>query len=119
MKTVQHKYRMHNAIGVNFDKAIIKAVDEGLSVLGEVSKQSLYLYLERFYGIQREEIPVKITDFVKALEEIFGLGSKLLLLHIMKSLHRQLGMHVTLCSENLDFVEYVRAKEVAAREFIH
>lgn len=119
MKTVQHKYRRRGAVNISFDKAVIDAVDEGLSVLGESAKRSLYFYLERFYNIKKEEIPVKITDFVEALEKIFGVGSNLLLLQVMKSLHRRFRAQIKLCDSNLDFVKYVRAKEAVAAEITH
>lgn len=118
MKTVQQRYRK-SAVNISFNKAVIDAVDEGLSILGESVKRSLYLYLERFYNIQKEEIPVKITDFVEALEEIFGLGSNLLLLQIMKSLHRRFRAQIKLCDSSLDFVKYVKAKEAVVTEITY
>jgi hypothetical protein len=75
-----------------YKRIFIEAVDEGLSILGESAKQSTYFYLEKLYGIKRSDIPFKVEEFVEALRQIFSLGSKIILVEIMKRLHEKLEL---------------------------
>jgi hypothetical protein len=68
------------------------AIDEALSSLGESVKTSIYFHLEKAYGIRRCEIPLRINDFSKALERIFGIGAKHLEILFMKHLHARAGV---------------------------
>lgn len=56
----------------DFEKLLLEAVDEGLSSLGEPSKQAIYFHLEKGFNIKKQEIPYKITTFAKAVEKILG-----------------------------------------------
>jgi hypothetical protein len=67
----------------------MEAVDEGLSMLGDSAKQSIYFHIEKMYGIRRNDIPSKTEEFAEALQHIFGLGSKVILIEIMKKLHEK------------------------------
>lgn len=60
-----------------FDKLLLAAVDEGLSILGESSKKAIYFHLERNFGIKKDEIPSKVEVFSEALEQIFRAGRQL------------------------------------------
>jgi len=71
------------------EKIFMEAVDEGLSMLGESAKQSTYFYIEKIYGIRRKDIPFMIEEFAEALQNIFGLGSKIILIEIMRKLHEK------------------------------
>ena len=53
-------------------KLLLEAVDEGLSLLGESTKQVTYSCLEKSFNIKKQEIPNKIKDFSHAIKEIFG-----------------------------------------------
>jgi len=39
---------------VRYEKVFIEAVDDGLSILGESAKKSVYFHLERIYGIKKK-----------------------------------------------------------------
>lgn len=92
----------------NFEKLLLEAVDEGLSSLGESSKQAIYFHLEKGFNIKKQEIPFKIEAFASAIEKIFGLGANFLEILIMKRLYEKLG-GVFEWEEPTDFVfaEYV------------
>jgi len=45
--------------------------------------------LKKMYGIRRNDIPSKTEEFAEALQHIFGLGSKVILIEIMKKLHEK------------------------------
>jgi len=75
----------------NFDQLLLDAIDEGLSGLGKAGKDSIYIHLEGFFNIRKQEIPNKIDAFSNALHRIFGLGSRHLEILIMKNLYEKIG----------------------------
>ena len=66
---------------------LLEAIDEALSSLGETPKKAIYYQLEMAFNIKTKEIPNKIDDFSRALEQIFGLGARHLEILFMKNLH--------------------------------
>lgn len=98
-----------------FDKLLLEAVDEGLSSLGESSKQAIYFHLAKSFNVKRNAIPFEIVAFAEAIEKIFGLGANFLEVLIMKRLHEKIGV-VFDWNESKKFVlaEYVMA---AKRKF--
>jgi hypothetical protein len=97
---------------LSFDKILLVAIDEALSSLGDSVKASIYFHLEKTYGIKRCEIPLRINDFSKALEKIFGIGAKHLEILFMKHLHVRAGVTCEWpsCKRNspeVTFQEYV------------
>jgi hypothetical protein len=100
----------------NFEKLLLEAIDEGLSSLGESSKQAIYLHLEKRFKIKKHEIPHKIEAFADVIEKIFGLGANFLEILIMKQLHEKCGQSFKWPeSKELTFIEYVA---VAKRSFV-
>jgi hypothetical protein len=91
----------------NFQKTLLTAVEEGLSTLGDSSKQAILFHLENSFKIKREEIPTNLTEFKKALEKIFGPGSPYIEKLILKRLHDKLKLEFE-NSENLDFLNSVK-----------
>jgi hypothetical protein len=75
----------------DFEKVVTEAVDEGLSSLGDSSKQAIYFHLEKSFNIKRQEIPNRIEDFTNALEKIFGLGANFLEILIEERLNEKTG----------------------------
>jgi hypothetical protein len=68
---------------MSFEELLLEAIDEGFSWLGESEKQTIYFYLEKKYKISKRDIPFRIEDFAEAIEDIFGLGAKLLEIRII------------------------------------
>jgi len=94
----------------NFERLLLEAVDEGLSSLGESSRQAIYFHLEKSFNIKKREIPIKIEDFTEAIEQIFDCGADFLEILIMKRLHEKVKGKLELSnSENFAFIEYVTA----------
>jgi len=54
------------------EKRIMQCVDDGLEVLGDGGKKAVYYYLEKNFGLKREEIPKKPEMFRKGLNFMFG-----------------------------------------------
>jgi len=94
-----------------FNLVMLEAVDEALSFLGESAKRAIYYHLEEKFKIRREEIPIKIDDFAEAIEEIFGMGAKIIEMQIMKSLYKKVGRNFKYVSKEKDllFTAYLKA----------
>jgi len=94
----------------DFDKLLLEAIDEGLSSLGESSKQAIYSRLEQNFNIDKKEIPYRIKDFAGAIEKIFGLGGNVIEITIMERLYEKVGRDIRWRgSEDLTFTKYVAA----------
>lgn len=102
-----------NVVNEKFRGFLLEAVDEGLSSLGESSKQAFYCLLEMQFGVKKFEIPDKIEEFADAVEKIFGEGSSLLEILIMKRIHAKVGNALKYYpnKDKLLFREYIRAHE--------
>ena len=91
-----------------FENLLLDAVDQGLSSLGESSKQAIYFHLEKTYGVKKQNIPQNIEAFSSALEKIFGPGSKFIETLVSKGLCEKAGLNTKDDSiKNLSFVETV------------
>lgn len=100
----------------DFEKLLLEAIDEGLSSLGESSKQAIYYHLEKSFNLKKQEIPYSIEAFANAIEKIFGLGANFLEILIMKRLYEKMGRNFKLrTSKDLEFVEYIT---VARQSFL-
>ena len=99
---------MHNH---SFENFLRDAVDEVFSTLGDSAKQATYFCLGKSFNISRLDIPYKIEEFRDALEEIYGLGGKLLEIQIMKCLYQKVGpsFEYSPKQDELIFTEYVEA----------
>lgn len=91
----------------DFNKILLSAVDEGLCLLGESSKQAIIFHLEDSFQLKEENIPSNLTEFKKALDNIFGPGAAYLEKIIAKRLHEKLGLTFEE-DKSTDFLEYVK-----------
>jgi len=98
-----------------FEELLLESIDDGLSILGDSTKQAVYVCLQKTYGIKKQDIPNKIQRFTHAIEQIFGPGAKLLQIQIMKQLYQRIGHAFEYFPENgeLLFLEYVDAVEAS------
>ena len=92
-----------------FDSILSEAIDEALSVCGERAKSALYTYLEKALNIPKPEIPTRINEFSRGLEDLFGVHAHILEILIMKYLHSKIEIvwKWPNDSPNLTFQEYV------------
>jgi len=95
----------------SFERLLLKAIDEGLSTLGDSPKRVVYFYIERKFKIKKHEIPQNIEEFIDALEKIFGLGAKFLEILIIRQLYEKVGQIFEWNEGQTDliFTEYVTA----------
>ena len=89
-------------------KPVTEAIDDILSALGNANKQAIYRHLKNNYGINEKEIPYKIEDFARAIEQTFGSVAKLIEIKIIERLHAKYkDFSYTPKKGELNFVEFV------------
>jgi len=104
---------------MSFEEDLLEAIDEGLSLLGESSKQAVYCHLEKTFKMNRLDIPYRIEEFIDAVEKIFGSGAKILEIQIMKCLFKKVGYtfkHYPK-QKNLTFTEYIAAVKLEKNNY--
>ncbi|MEM3704117.1 MAG: hypothetical protein QXX79_06870 [Candidatus Bathyarchaeia archaeon] len=77
---------------VEFKKALVEAIDEGLLMLGESGRDVIYFNLQHFYGLGKEGVPDNPEIFTRCLRKIFGSGAAVIESSILKILYRKLGI---------------------------
>ena len=104
---------------MDFEELLMEAIDEGLSLLGESSKQVVYFYLGKTFKMNRLDIPYRIEEFIDAIESIFGNGAKILEIQIMKCLFKKAGYPFRHYSKekSLEFTEYIEAIKLAKKNY--
>ena len=96
-------------IDSQLDLKILSAVDDSLASFGESVKQVVYFQLQNKYQMEKQEIPSRIDEFALAIEEIFGIGARLIEMKIMEILCSMAeGFLYVPKDENLTFKEYVQ-----------
>ena len=91
-----------------FETVVAEAIDDVLSGLGDVYKKAIYRHLKDNYGINKNEIPYKIEDFARAIEETFGSVATLIEIKIIERLHAKYKNFVyTPEKGELNFVKFI------------
>jgi hypothetical protein len=90
----------------DFNKILLSAVDEGLCFLGKSSEEAILYHLQTSFQLEKENIPLNLTEFQKALEGIFGPGATYLEEIIVKRLFEKLGLNFE-NGGNTDFLQCV------------
>ncbi|MCW4024379.1 MAG: hypothetical protein NWF01_05005 [Candidatus Bathyarchaeota archaeon] len=89
-KTTEKENRQKNTTSEDFDNIMLQAIDETLSMLGEKPKTAIYAYLKKKYFIEKKDMPQRIGEVSKALEELLKIGATQLEILFMKNLFIQL-----------------------------
>jgi len=90
------------------DTIIMEAIDEVLSSLGQSCKEAIYFQLENAFNIKRQEIPPRIQDFASAIEQILGMGARLIEIKLIEVLYAKTRDFLYIPDkEELVFPEYV------------
>jgi len=104
----------------HFNKALLAAVEESLSSLGDSSKQAILYHLEASFKIKKEHIPSNLTEFTNALEGIFGPGASYLEKLITQCLYEKLGLDLEneTHSDFLECMDCARKKLTTEKEML-
>jgi len=73
-----------------FEAIMMEAIDESLNSFENLDKQEVYLHLENSFNIRKQELPHKIEKFAEAMEQMFGIGAKLIEIRIIETLHTKM-----------------------------
>ena len=74
------------------DLFVLKAIDKGLSAIGNKPKETLLFSLEKDFGLDWPEIPQNITAFEEILKKFFGPGYTFLNSLFLKFLEEESGL---------------------------
>ncbi len=97
------------------DKKILEVIDESLTSFGESVKQVVYFQLQTNRHVEKQDIPSRIEEFASTVEEIFGVGARLIEMKIMETLYaRTEGFVYTPGRKDLMFRDYMQS----ARRFM-
>ena len=77
-----------------FDNLLSESIDDALTSLGESVKKTIYLHLQKDFGINKNEIPSKIFDFSDIIHKIFGLGATPLEIKFMMNLNSKVKAEI-------------------------
>ena len=92
-----------------FEQLLNETIDQVLSSLGTVCRQTIYDYLETKCKLKKDDIADHTLEFSKALEQIFGDAAALLEIQIMKELCRKVPRFKHKPEGALTFPDYVNA----------
>ncbi|MEM1539202.1 MAG: hypothetical protein QXW82_06025 [Candidatus Bathyarchaeia archaeon] len=92
---------------LDFKKALMEAVEEGLLMLGESGRDLIYYNLQHSYGLRKENIPNNPEIFASCLRKIFGEGAEVIESSILRALYRRLGLEYVE-KKNYTFANYVK-----------
>jgi hypothetical protein len=91
-----------------FENTLIGAIDESLSLFKNLDKQEIYAYLENAFNIRKQEIPCKIEEVTDAMNQMFGIGAKLIEIKIIETVHKSIPEFIfTPKGSAMIFEEYV------------
>ena len=106
--TLQLRNEKQKPTKEEFKTSIAKTVDESLASFCNLDKEAVYLRLENTYHIKKTEIPSKIENFADAIEQMFGVGAKLVEIRIIAALHKRIPEFIFFPKKSeVDFKEYV------------
>jgi hypothetical protein len=83
---MEHEKVHSPVLVVERQERILACLDKGLSCLGDRAKDIVYWHLATTKGIQPKDILRRPQDFVKSLEEMFGVGRRVLEERIKKEI---------------------------------
>jgi len=106
--TLQLHEKKQKTCKTSFEATLIEAVDESFSSFGHSYKQAIYFQLENTFNITKQEIPFKIEEFANSIEQIFGIGARLIELKIIEALHEKIR----------DFTYFPEKEELVFTEYI-
>lgn len=58
----------------DFNKVLLTEIEEGPSSLGSSPRKAIYYNLETSFHLKKEDIPLNLSEFKRALERILGHG---------------------------------------------
>jgi hypothetical protein len=95
----------------DFEKSLLRSVEDGLRALGKSPREAIYYYLKTNFHLKREDIPEETEQFDRALNSIFGPGAEIIERYIIKDLYHRLKLNFDE-KEDFVFIDYVRQAQL-------
>ncbi len=100
----------------DFDSVLLKAVDEGLMILGVSVRITVYHYLKKDHDLRREDIPKNPEALDIGLRTLFGSGASVIERHVLERLCAKLGL-IYEEKEDESFIHYIKeARQMTATQ---
>jgi len=99
---------------------LLRAVDQGLLVPSEIVRAAIYERIERSYQLRRDEIPRKLETFHNALQDLLGVGAKVMEKLIAKNFYNTLGLDFRERQNwtPVDYVNHAQSHMMASLVFV-
>jgi len=91
---------------------LLQAIDDTLGMLGQKTGDLVYDYLQKRFGLMKDEIPARPEAFSKGLLSLFGSASKHLEVSIIEKFYKKLGIKFER-TENFNFLNCIFALETS------
>ena len=75
-----------------FDELILRCVDDALSILGEDGRRVVLWLCETKINLSKKQIPLRIKDFSRLVEDTFGAGASIIEGHIVQEIERTFNL---------------------------
>jgi len=91
----------------HFHVLLLESIDETITALLSRSVvDALYVNLQKFHSISRNEVPYRLDTLLTILEKIFGASSQTITRAIARKFYLKLGLEFT-CNPSRTLLEYV------------
>jgi len=92
-----------------FEQLVNETIDDVFSSLGNVRRQAVYDYLEKKYGLKKNDVANHIPEFSEALEQMLGGSATILEIEMMRRLCQKVPQFRYWPEGTLTFPDYVNA----------
>ncbi len=76
----------------DFEEVLLEAIEEALELFGSSVKEVVLFYCQTRHGVAREELPRRLAELVKCLEEIFSYAAVIIEHQVASNLYSKLGL---------------------------
>jgi len=87
-------------------QSLLEAIDEGLTILGESSRDAIYFHLQSMVALKREDVPDNLELFAEGLRRIFGEGAKVIEQAVVTSVCKKLKINEVKGATFLERMKY-------------
>ena len=93
-----------------FEEIILQCINDGLSILGEDGRSVVLWLCETKLSLPRKQIPSRIKDFSKLIQDTFGAGAAIIESHIVKEIEMSFNLQGDIASDLPAVVQLARQK---------
>jgi len=100
-----------------FNEVLVESIDETITaLLSRAVVEALYVHLQTFYSVSRDEAPYRLETLFASLEKVFGVrSSQTITKAIAKQFYIKLGLEFR-SNPNRTLLEYVDEAKMKLQE---